>query len=434
MPMQDALGNELTAFIWRYLIKDSNAAKAIRLDEIYDDVKQKLTKAKSSQVVDLLMDMHTFAGYYLYLINPDNELNRQISKRLKRLNRWDGKTTYPFLLNIYKDYKEKKISPQDFCDVLDILESFVIRRSFCRIPTNALNKIFLGLYKVFDLAQPKDSVSEELLQREWPGDLLFQEAWFYFPIYLSGTAKCRHILESLENNLTLNKEPVDLTNFQISIEHIMPQTLNEEWEQLLGEQTANTHDTFLHTIGNLTLTGSNSDLGNESLLEKRKIYLQSNMALNKDIADAIIWNEYMIRRRAQKLWQSALKIWPHPGESNKTAADGSDQSQDPTGKKPTGFSLFGTEYKVDSWRDMLLTALAELAARYGNEFAEKAIQVKTSKRSHIARQSDSMITPMQIPGTDLWVEANQSSRSVLWVIDQTLYILGNKDEDFEAYW
>jgi uncharacterized protein with ParB-like and HNH nuclease domain len=260
MPMQNSLGSELTAFIWRYLVKDTNSAKVIRLDEIYDDVKQRLAKAKPSEVVDLLVDMHTFAGYYLSLIDPNNELNKEIRKRLKRLNRWDVKTTYPFLLNVYRDYKDKKISPQDFCSVLDILESYVVRRSLCRIPTNALNKTFLSLYKSFDVNAPAKSISDDLIQRDWPGDSAFLSAWSYFPIYLSGTAKCRHILESLESAMTLNKEPVDLTNAQISIEHIMPQTLNEDWEQLLGEKAAEIYDTYLHTIGNLTLTGSNSDL------------------------------------------------------------------------------------------------------------------------------------------------------------------------------
>ena len=82
----------------------------------------------------------------------------------------------------------------------------------------------------------------------------------------------------------------------------------------------------------------------------------------------------------------------------------------------------------------MLTALGEIAARHGNDFEEKAIQVKTSRRLHIARQPDNMFTPMRISGSELWVEANQSSRSVLWVIDQTLAALGDKEEDFEAYW
>lgn len=435
MPMQKSLGNELTGFIWRYLIKDTNSAKVIRLDEIYDEVKPILAKSKPSEVVDLLVDMHTFAGYYMSLIDPDNnEPNKEIRKRLKRINRWDVKTTYPFLLNVYRDYKNKKITFQDFCDVLDILESYVVRRSFCRIPTNALNKIFLGLYKSFNISMPSKSITDELIQRDWPGDTSFLSGWLYFPIYLSGAAKCRHILESLESAVMLNKEPVDLDNAQISIEHVMPQTLNEEWEQLLGEKAAEIYDTYLHTIGNLTLTGSNSDLGNETLLEKRKIYKQSNFALNKDLANAIVWNEYTIKQRAQKLGQIAINIWKHPGETNQSSADGLGNIQDPTGKKPTGFSLFGIEYQVDSWRDLMLTALSELAIRHGNEFEEKAIQVKTSRRVHIARQPDNMIKPMRIPSSELWVEANQSSRSVLWVIDQTLLILGNKEEDFEAYW
>lgn len=435
MPMQNALGSELTGFIWRYLIKDTNSAKVIRLDEIYDEVKEILAKAKPSQVVDLLVDMHTFSGYYLALITPDDsELNKEIRKRLKRLNRWDVKTTYPFLLNVYRDYKEKRISVQAFCDVLDIVESYVVRRSFCRIPTNALNKIFLGLYKSFDTNNPAKSISDDLINRDWPGNTAFLSAWLYFPIYLSGTAKCRHILESLEGAMITNKEPVDLSNVQISIEHVMPQTLNEEWEQLLGEKAPEIYDTYLHTIGNLTLTGSNSDLGNEPLLEKKIIYSQSNFALNKDMADAIIWSEYTIRQRAQKLGIVATEIWKHPGEIAKATANGVGNNQDPTGKKPTGFSLFGVEYQIDSWRDMMLTALGEIAARHGNDFEEKAIQVKTSRRVHIARQPDNMITPMRIPGSELWVEANQSSRSVLWVIDQTLAALGDKEEDFEAYW
>ena len=107
---------------------------------------------------------------------------------------------------------------------------------------------------------------------------------------------------------------------------------------------------------------------------------------------------------------------------------------DPTGRKPTGFSLFGTEYKVDSWRDMLLTSLGELAARHGDQFEEMAVQVRTSRRAHISRQPENMFTPMRIQGSELWVEANQSSRSVLWVIDETLRTLGDKEDDFEAYW
>lgn len=435
LPMQISLGNELTNFIWRYLIKDAKSAKIIRLDQIYDEVKEILLSAKSARVIDFLLDMHTFSSYYLALYKPDDyEQNNEIKSRLKRLNRWDVKTSYPFLLNVYRDYKGNKISVDDFCTVLDILESYVIRRAFCRIPTNALNKIFPSLYKNFDSLAPAKSISDELLRHDWPGDNAFIEAWINFPIYHSGQDKCRHILESLEAKLIRNNEKVDTTNNHISIEHVMPQTLNEEWEQLLGEKASAIHDIYLHTIGNLTLTGTNSELGNVPFLEKRKIYSKSNFALNKELADSIVWNDYTIRQRAQRLGEIAIKIWNHPGETKKSETIIPEINQDPTGKKPTGFSLFGNEYKVDNWRELMLMVLGELAARHGSDFEEKAINVKTNRRVHIARRPDNMIVPIRIPGSELWVEANQSSRSVLWVVYQALSLLGDKEEDFEAYW
>ena len=213
----------------------------------------------------------------------------------------------------------------------------------------------------------------------------------------------------------------------------MPQILNESWEQTLGNEAAQTHDLYLHTIGNLTLTGNNSPMGNKSFIEKRNVFAKSNFALNKELAGTIIWGEYMIQQRAKKLGQLALNIWFHPGlEEQINTLD--TVTDDPTGRKPTGFSLFGIEYQVDTWRDMLLKSLSILAESHGEEFPSKAIKVKTSKRTHIAYQSEGMVTPMQIPGTNLFVEANQSSRSVLWVIHQTMQACDDSEDQFEAYW
>jgi len=262
-------------------------------------------------------------------------------------------------------------------------------------------------------------------------DYTFLDAWNRFPIYLSGTSKCRLILESLEEKLAVNKEPVNLLNPQISIEHIMPQTLNEEWEQLLGENVLDVHDKYLHTIGNLTLTGSNSDLGNKPLLEKKKIFEKSNFALNKDLAELIIWSEQLIEQRAKKLGKLAVQIWKHPGVFEELDSEGA-AIKDPTGIKPTGFSLYGVEYQVDNWRAMLITALGEIALRHGERFEEIAVQVKTNKRTHIAREPDNLITPIKIPGSKLWVEANQSSRRILWIISQTIELMGDKEECFRS--
>jgi hypothetical protein len=165
--------------------------------------------------------------------------------------------------------------------MLNNIESFVVRRFFCRYPTSILNKIFIALYNAIDLDNYAESLKDELFRRQWPSNSEFLDGWARFPIYTSGTSKCRHILENLEATLTENNEPVDITHPKITIEHVMPQTLNEAWERMLGQQASDTHEVYKHTIGNLTLTGMNSPMGNAPFLEKQTTLARSNFALNK---------------------------------------------------------------------------------------------------------------------------------------------------------
>lgn len=430
LPMQNSLRGELTNFLWRYVNKDGTF---VRQNAIYDAVKRRLAKLDSDGVVDVLMDMYTYSGYYLRLIDPEKEPNKDIRQRFARLNRWEIKTAYPFLLMAYHDYESHQLSADEMCHILDMIEAFVIRRFFCRIPANALNRIFISLYHGLDKENFVTFMQQELLKRGWPSDAQFLAGWIRFPIYSSGTAKCRHILEALEQALTKNNEPVDVTYPKITIEHIMPQTLNDVWEDILGHEAANAHTAYLHTIGNLTLTGENAPMGNEAFIQKRKVFAESNFALNKLLGNLGAWNQETILQRAKELGQMAVEIWAHPG-GNESEMERASEKDDPTGYKPIGFRLFDSEYSVESWREMLVRALVLMGKRYGDSFAAKAVQVQTSRRVHISHSPDGMVKPMQIPESELWVEVNQSSRQVLWVIRQTLKVCGDQEEDFEAYW
>jgi len=397
LPMQASLDSEQTNFLWRYLNKDGTF---VRLNGIYDAVKKKLAKKNSNEVVDVLMEMDTYSKYYLRLINPENEPELEIRQRFHRLNRWEVKTAYPFLLNIYHSYAQRHISKSDLCQILDMIESFVIRRFFCRVPTNILNKLFISLYNSLDKDNLLESLEVELLRQNWPNDNEFIQALERFPIYTSGTRKCRHILETLEDTLLDNNEPVDFNYSKITIE---------------------------------TLTGQNSPMGNSPFHKKSVIFEKSNFALNKSLEKLDWWNAEKIVQRAKELGQVAITIWRHPG-IEVSGTDRHYSADDPTGFKPTGFRLFLKEYQVETWREMLLNVLRLLAEKHGKEFSDKAINVKTSRRTHISFSTDGLITPMQIEGTDLYVEANQSSRSVLWLILQTIEALGHSEDDFEAYW
>ena len=431
VPMQNKLGDELSNFLWRYLNKDG---AFIRLSSIYDAIKRKLATKNSSEVIDFLMEMDTYSKFYLRLINPENEPEPEIATRLRRLNSWEVKTAYPFLLNIYYEFTQKHINTNDFCLILDMIESFVIRRFFCRIPTNILNTLFISLYNSLDKENLLKSIETELLNQNWPNDISFLSGFERFPIYSSGTKKCRLILDSLEEALTKNKEPVDLKYPSISIEHIMPQTLNESWESTLGKEAVNTHSIYLHTIGNLTLTGLNEPMGNSPFHKKRIIFEKSNFSLNQSLSKQTSWNAEQIISRANELCEIAIKIWKHPGGNEVNDVGRTFSLTDPTGFKPNNFTLFGSVYRVETWREMLLLVLKILAKNHEDEIISKVVLVKTNHRPNLTLSPDGMVTPIKIEGSKLWVEANQSSKSVLRVIRQVLEALGYREDDFSAKW
>jgi len=431
VPMQNKLGDELSNFLWRFLNKDG---AFVRLNSIYDALKRKLANKDSYEVIDFLMELDTYSKFYLRLIDPSNESESEISSRLKRLNTWEIKTAYPFLLNIYHDFDEKHLNKDEFCKILDMIESFVIRRFFCRIPTNILNKLFISLYNSLNKKDIVSSIETELIIQNWPNDSTFLSGLERFPIYLSGTKKCRLILDSLENALTNNKEPVDLKFPSISIEHIMPQKLNESWENTLGSEARNTHSIYLHTLGNLTLTGLNEPMGNSPFSKKRKTFENSNFFLNRSLSTQSNWNSDQIITRAKELGETAIEIWKHPGGNEIVNSGSFISSTDPTGFKPNTFQLFGNSYFVETWREMLLLVLKILAKDHEEDIISKIVLVKTNHRPILSLSPDGMNTPIQIEESQLWVEANQSSKSILKIIRQVMEILGYREEDFSAEW
>lgn len=427
-PIEQLLGDNLTGFLWRYLTKDGTF---VRQGSIYEAIKSRLSNLSTpSEIIDVIMDMNIYAGYYKRLIDPAQEPNVDIRRRLHRLNRWEINTAYPFLLAIYDDYERGSITAYDMCQILDAIESFVIRRFFCRVPTNALNRIFIGLYKSLDSNNKIASIRSELNARRWPSDEEFIDGWIRFPIYTSGTSKCRHILESLEATLTYNNEPVDVTSPHITIEHILPQTLNEAWELHLGSDAAHIHKAHLHTIGNLTLIGLNEPMGNSSFAKKKPVFTASNFALNKFVMHQENWNEQAIQQRALQLGKIAVKIWQSPPDEIVSQAH-----NDPTGYKPTRFILFDNVYPVQTWREILLRTIEILVWQHGLEnFMNMTANIAGSKRQYIAYTMDDMASPAKVPNTPIWAETNLSSRSILTIVNQIVAACGHSEEEFKVFW
>lgn len=308
-PMQEKLGEHLDGFFWRYLMKDG---ALIRWEETYSQMQTAIKAEKNletSQIPDFLHELGIYSSYYARLIWPDKyEQNLILREHLSRLNAWEVEVAYPFLLNVFNDLAHNRITEEVLAKVLIIIESFVVRRTICGIPTNRLRYIFANMSSNIDLANYVQSCLQYLLKNEWPGDAEFLEKFQTFRLYTPGRlARTRLVLSALEWSFG-HKEPIDLTE-KITIEHVMPQKLNEPWRNMLGERATEIHAQWLHTVGNLTLSGYNQDMGNQSFEEKKKVLRESHIELNKDIVACEVWNEDTIKTRGKTLADRAIGVW-----------------------------------------------------------------------------------------------------------------------------
>ena len=314
LPMQNKLGDNLTEFLRFYLIKKGIVVKQ---NDVYFDLKEQVSRGNT---INYLKDIYKFSNYYAKFLNPEQETNKNIKKSLQRIKSLDIKTVYPFLLNCYDDCQEKRIAELDFINVCKIIENYILRRFICNIPTQGLNKIFPPLYtqitKEINLESSNflEQLKLILQTQNYPEDSDFKEKIKEVKLYGSNrTQKAKLILESMEESFG-HKEQVSLRD--LSIEHILPQKLNDWWKSHLGEDWEITHELLLHSLGNLTLTGYNSELSNDTFIDKQKELDKSNLELNKYFVRVSTWKKEDIEKRAEILSDICLQIWSYFGDPN----------------------------------------------------------------------------------------------------------------------
>ena len=224
-PMQLALGENLTVFIWHFLMR---RGARVNKSDVYLALKDQV---KIDNAVEYLRELARFSGYYEKLLSPEKEVASQISAGISRLNRIEVTVAYPFLLNVYDDYQGNKISASQFSEVIKTLENFMIRRFVCNVPSNALNKIFPSLY-VQVLEKNSDNfvaaLKSTLQSKGYPKDYEFSARIQDVKLYGAGDrqVKTKLLLESIEESFG-HKESVSFEKTVITIEHILPQTPTE---------------------------------------------------------------------------------------------------------------------------------------------------------------------------------------------------------------
>ncbi len=297
-------------FVRHYLtIKIGKIPNEKRVYEAFKDYQQK----EGIEIEDLLKDLQKYCGYFCQIAFK-KEADKDLNKALSFLVDLEMDVIYPLLLELYSDYSDGVLSKADFIPIIYLTESYLCRRAVYRPGSGGLNKVFASFTKKINKDQYRESIKAHFLSLEkttgkFPKDSEFRDSLITIDFY--SLKKKEYFFERLENFDT--KEPVDTQ--KCTIEHIMPQTLTEEWKRDLGGNFQAIHDKYLHTIGNLTLTGYNEKYSNNSFQEKRdmeKGFKQSPLKLNQSLKDLESFGEKEIEKRANDLADWALKIWTYP--------------------------------------------------------------------------------------------------------------------------
>ncbi|MBK6688357.1 MAG: HNH endonuclease [Deltaproteobacteria bacterium] len=259
------------------------------------------------------------------------------------------------MLNLFEDRGAGRVSASDVVEILDIIENFIVRRYVCGTIRAELNELFTALHRnATRFARLPEGVREVLASRNYPSDEEFFGSIQTRKLYGAGEVRDRakFILERLERAQS-EKEHVETSS--LSIEHIMPQTLTEWWRTQLGTSAEETHELYLHTIGNLTLTGYNSELSNADFPRKRELLSQSRLALNAKLAERESWNREEIESRGRALAEQAVRVW---GDFSPEGA--ARRSLTVRGTSPHRLVVLGQAFEVQTWQDVLRLTLQQI--------------------------------------------------------------------------
>lgn len=319
-PMELLFAYETQDTVMDRFFRDYLTMKLTRIpkqDRVYEEFKLYHLNCEFGTIRELCRDLLTYATYYTDIVfkRSSRPALRSLYEDISDLRM---EVSLPFLLKVHNDFAEGVISQEELCEIIHLCISYVFRRSICDIPTNSLNKTFATLRNAIRQDDYLNSIKAFFVLRddykEFPDDEKFAAAFVSRDIY--NMRSRNFILGHLENYG--NKAPITIENY--TIEHIMPQNSNmsAEWRHMLGSGWREIQKTYLHTIGNLTLTAYNSEMSDHPFMIKMDMeggFKESALRLNSFVVKQSEWTEDTIKARAQILADKAKQIWPFPSIS-----------------------------------------------------------------------------------------------------------------------
>lgn len=398
-------------------------------------VNKEMKEGRTSDCENILCDMLKYAYIYNKILNG-KFVSDKISKILKRLNHIDMTVIYPFFLAFFELFEEQKITEDEAIKVLSCIESFIFRRMICPgYATNALNKIFSTLHydveKHVDLDNSYSSILIYILENKtgsagFPTDMEFIQALREQNIYRMQKKNKEYLFDRFENDDSIEYVSIiELMNKgDLSIEHIMPQTLSQQWIQILGENYQEIHSSKLHTLGNLTLTGYNSNYSNKIFIEKRdceKGFKESGLRLNRDLCNLEKWGLQEINERCEKLINKALKMWNYPKTDFLPKINAVDEISLEMADNLTGRILcsymYGDsqEHKCNSWVEMFINVLVQMYSENPSAIRRLA---ENKSYVHITYNDTEISNDWAKIATDLYVYKSNSTSAKLSILNK----------------
>lgn len=429
--------NMVSDFIRDFMTSEYN--KIPNKSRVYEEFKEKFSIVNLNVIKNYLEILKEYASYYNKLLNPKKENDKDISLKLDNIKSLEVNVSYPFFLKIYKDYNDNIIDKNKFIYIIDLIESFVFRRFICDVPTNAMNKIFMTLYRQIDKNNYVKSLEEYLCKLEFslkfPKDEEFISKFKEKNIYESIAQKKKmYLFNKLEQGL--GKEVVDFNKTDLTIEHIFPQNPDGAWEEDLTEEEYSIAEKNLHKIANLTLSANNGALGNKRFIEKKNMnidngqqgYIYSSLWLNEYLKQIEEWKPKNIEERFEKIKERFLQVWRYPNivivnnniEVNIFNAD------NPTGKKLEYIKFNGEEYNDITDVSKLFSFIlkyyySEKEELFFTDEIQKVIKITTNKKELVSDY------PIQL--SDIYYAENTySSDKKFDLIKKLIDIFDREDE------
>ena len=427
------LGDFSINFLNSQISKSVNNKNAYRLFKEY-------CKENHLNHEDVLKKLKRMSKSYGAFIGENHYYSKEILDYLRAFYTIKQTTVLPFLFRVFNDYEDGNIDETTLLKVLEYLLTYFVRITACEINKN-LSKFMKSMYdRFFDGNYEK--YYEKLViflndlraNDRMPTDVEFEEALIHKPLYKKPI--CKFVLSVIENS---SKEHIDISN--LTIEHILPQKENAAvWKKEVGNDYGRVYEIYLHTLGNLTITGYNSELGTKPFVEKKKIIRENSKAkiLNREVLAAEKWNESSIQNRAKVLANiligkfNYVELHSELNEANELSF-GVNSGMDFSNTKPEGFAFVGEYTKALSWVDLLtkfISTAYDLDADTFSDLATSNYSLSNADRTYISNDERKLRKAKQIDNSGIYFETNLSANNIISFIKNLLEKMNLDIDDF----